>query len=71
MHPWDTLILLVSMAVCKCDSSNFSFDVDCVLTSASAHRCTEDVNFSTQDHFLSSYLYHSKLNQNKLLANHI
>jgi hypothetical protein len=40
MHPWDTLILLVSIAVCSCDSSNFSFDVECVLTSASAHPCT-------------------------------
>jgi hypothetical protein len=57
MHPWDTLILLVSIAVCSCDSSNFSFDVECVLTSASAHPCTTDVNFSTQDNFLPLYLY--------------
>jgi len=71
MHPWDTLILLASIAVCSCDSSNFSFDVECVLTSASAHPCTTYVNFSTQDLFLLSYLYQYKLNQNKLLVNHI
>jgi hypothetical protein len=59
MHPWDTLILLAPIAVCSCDSSSFSFDVECVLTSASAHPCTTDVIF-----FLV-YLYHYKLNQNK------
>jgi hypothetical protein len=45
MHPWDTLILLAPIAVCSCDSSSFSFDVECVLTSASAHPCTTDVIF--------------------------
>lgn len=60
MHPWDTLILLFSMAVCSCDSSNFSFDVECV-TSTSAQPCPIDVSLLS---CFQIYLYYYKINKN-------
>lgn len=64
MHPWDTLILLVSIAVCSCDSSNFPFDVECFLTSASAR----SPNVQHMWIFLLKTFF---LLSNKLLVNHI
>ena len=49
IHPWDTLILIVSIAFCNCNSSSFSFDVECVLTKASAHPYRTYMIFSNKE----------------------
>jgi hypothetical protein len=67
IHPWDTLILLVSIAFCNCDSSSFSFDVECVLTKASAHPYRTDMNFSNKE--ILFYFPTCTIRKNKLLAN--
>jgi hypothetical protein len=60
MHPCETLVLLVSMVVCRCDSSNLSSDVECVLISSSAYPYTTEVSFTPS---MFSYMYHYKINK--------
>lgn len=65
MQPWETLVLLVSKVVCRCDSSNFSLDVECGVISTSAHPLTMHVSFTTYcfPHYMINKTTYSQISE--------